>query len=278
LALALLLGVRDNLDHELAAAYQAAGCSHVLALSGMHLAIISGLIAFFLKKPLGLRAAAAGGALFILAYVFLVGWQPSLGRAAIMYLLGTLVILGNLPRRPGLILGISFLVQLMIDPASGDRPSFILSYLALFGILHTGEDLHGLFRGILPETLAKPLAASVGAFIATQTAVVLFFGVLRPVGVAAGLVVVPLITLFMGLSMAWLVTDLLFPLLSGPLGAILAALYRILGRSVTLAARAPGINAPHPAAVLGVSLGLFFLLAYFRGRREKSREALVPVP
>ncbi|MDR1374374.1 MAG: ComEC/Rec2 family competence protein, partial [Treponema sp.] len=44
LAAALLLGVRDNLDQEIGLAYRQAGCSHVLALSGMHLAVISSVI------------------------------------------------------------------------------------------------------------------------------------------------------------------------------------------------------------------------------------------
>ncbi|MDR0710604.1 MAG: ComEC/Rec2 family competence protein, partial [Spirochaetaceae bacterium] len=40
LSLALLLGMRDNLDTQLAQSYKNAGCAHVLALSGMHLAIV----------------------------------------------------------------------------------------------------------------------------------------------------------------------------------------------------------------------------------------------
>ncbi|MDR1596752.1 MAG: ComEC/Rec2 family competence protein, partial [Treponema sp.] len=49
LGAALLLGVKDTLDTEFARKYQAAGCSHVLALSGMHLSIVTAITAFFLR-------------------------------------------------------------------------------------------------------------------------------------------------------------------------------------------------------------------------------------
>ncbi|MDR0302068.1 MAG: ComEC/Rec2 family competence protein, partial [Treponema sp.] len=93
LALALLLGIRDNLDTNLAAMYRDAGCSYILALSGMHLAVLAAMIAFLLKKPLGLKGASIAGALIICLYCFIVGPMPSLNRAAIMYLLGVLTLL-----------------------------------------------------------------------------------------------------------------------------------------------------------------------------------------
>jgi competence protein ComEC len=84
LAAALILGSRENLEGDLARSYRDAGLSHILALSGMHLAFFSGLLAFFLKRPLGKKPALLAGLCFILVYVFIVGPQPSLLRAALM--------------------------------------------------------------------------------------------------------------------------------------------------------------------------------------------------
>ncbi|MDR1596295.1 MAG: ComEC/Rec2 family competence protein, partial [Treponema sp.] len=92
MALALLLGIRDDLDTGLAQSYRDACSSHVLALSGMHLAVLSSVIAFLLRRFLGLKASVAAGAAFILLYVFLVGPQPSLLRAAVMYLIGVFAV------------------------------------------------------------------------------------------------------------------------------------------------------------------------------------------
>jgi competence protein ComEC len=263
LALALLLGIRDNLDTELAGVYQRAGCSHVLALSGMHLAILSSLIAFFLKRPLGLKAAAITGALFILLYVFLVGSQPSLNRAALMYLLGTLAVLGALPKKPGYLLGLAFLIQIVIWPDSGLSVSFILSYLALAGILSIGEALVQIFRGLVPKVLLQPLAASLGAFLATAAATAFFFGVLRPAGIVAGLIIVPLTTLFMIGAMAWFVLGFLSPFLASLLGSGLSLLYTLMDRVVSLAARLPGFPVSRPLWALILSLGLSVFIIWF---------------
>jgi competence protein ComEC len=263
LALALLLGIRDNLDHDLAGLYQKAGSSHILALSGMHLAIISALIAFFLRRPLGLKAAAVLGAFFIFFYVFLVGPQPSLIRAAVMYLLGTLAVLGALPKRPGILLGLSFLVQISLWPESGLSISFILSYLALGGILTIGAALVEIVRGKMPGVLLQPLSASLGAFLATAGVTAFFFGVLRPIGIALGLIIIPLTTVFMILSLAWLALSLLVPPLAPALGRGLFLLYRLMDSLVSLAAEVPGLSVSHPLLILGLSLGLSVLIIWF---------------
>ena len=245
LALALLLGIRDNLDGELSEQYRNAGCSYILALSGMHLAIVSSIIAFFLKKPLGLKKAALVGIIFILLYVFLVGAQPSLTRAAIMYVLGAIAIIFALPVNPALLLGFSFIIQIFTQPDSGDTVSFILSYLALAGILSLGQGIAGVFRGYLPGFAASPLSASLGAFLGTMAVSVLFFGSLRPIGIAAGLVMVPLTTAFMIGAMAYLASHFIAPPLALLLGRGLELIYIILERIVAFAGRFPEILFPN---------------------------------
>lgn len=269
LGAALLLGVKDTLDNEFARKYQAAGCSYVLALSGMHLAIVSAVTAFFLRKPLGLKMAAAAGAVLILLYVTLIGVQPSLERAAIMYLLGTIAVLGFFPRQPLSLLSMAFLVQLLIRPSAGTSLSFILSYLALVGILTMGESLRGIFRGRLPELLASPLAASLGAYLATSAAAAAGFGVIRPVGLLAGLIIVPLTTVFMIGAMAVLAVSFISPFLTAIAGTGLTLFYSLLDRAVSLAALAPALSAGWTRELL-LSLAVA-ALCLFPGRRYSVR-------
>ena len=278
LSLALLLGFRDNLDSGLAGSFRDAGSSHVLALSGMHLTLISAVIALLLKRPLGLRAAALAGAAFIIFYVFLTGAQPSLERAAIMYLLGTLAVLGALKREPLNLLGLSFLLQIVIRPRSAASVSFILSYLALAGILVTGESIAGIFRGKIPAMVLRPLAASTGAFIATAPVSVFFFGILRPVGIVAGLIIVPLASLFMVLSMAWFGLSLALPVLAGPPDMVLSLLYRILSRLTVLAARFPPLSGIGTVLAALVSVGLSVSLILLDHRLRRFRNRLDPFP
>ena len=273
LALALLLGIRDNLDSGLAAQYREAGCSYILALSGMHLAVLAALISLLLKKPLGLKPAAIAGALIIVLYCFIVGPLPSLTRAALMYLLGVIAILGMLKRDALSLLGMAFIAQICVSPAQGYSLSFILSYLALAGILTVGESLAGVFRGRLPAALAEPLSASIGAFIATAAVTAFSFGVLRPVGMAAGLVLVPLTTVFMLGAMAYLAVNCVSPALSRLLEPPLEMLYRLMEKTVSLAGRVPGITAD-PRAVLWISLCLSLGILWLGFRRNAEARRL----
>jgi competence protein ComEC len=282
MALALLLGIRDDLDTDLARSYRDAGSSHVLALSGMHLAVLSSIVAFLLRRPLGLKASAAAGAVFILLYVFLVGPQPSLLRAAVMYLIGAFAVLRGLKREPLSLLNLAFVVQILLWPESGASISFILSYLALWGILRAGPLFRRLFRGMIPESLLDPLSASLGAFLATGAVTAAFFGVLRPVGIAAGLLIVPLTTLFMTGSLIWLVSG--FVLVPGlqslcrPLAWFLSFLYRVLEQIVSAASRAPGFTSPGWIPVLAASLLVFSLLWYLDRRKRINSARLIPLP
>jgi competence protein ComEC len=275
LGAALLLGVKDTLDNEFARKYQAAGCSHVLALSGMHLAIVAAITAFFLRKPMGLKPASVAGAVLILLYVTLIGVQPSLERSAIMYLLGTAAVLGFLPRQPLSLLSMAFLTQLLIRPSAGTSLSFLLSYLALIGILTVGEFLHGILRGRLPELLAAPLAASLGAYLATSAVVAAGFGVIRPVGLLAGLIIVPLTTVFMIGAMAALILSFISPFLTGIAGIGLTLFYSLLDRTVSLAALAPGLSTGWIRELL-LSLAVAALCLFPGGLYSVRRQYLAP--
>jgi competence protein ComEC len=269
LAAALLLGVRENLDGELAASYRDAGLSHILALSGMHLAFLSGLLALLLKKPLGKNGAIIAGLVFVFAYLLFIGPQPSLVRAAILYALGSALVLGGHERATLPLLGACFMLQLLIFPASALSLSFILSYEALAGILILGPYVEELLTGRLPAKAAQALAASAGAFLFTVPSAAFAFGMLRPVGLAAGLVVTPLSTGFMALSLG-----AFFPR-SAFMGGPLSLLETIIRFCVNAAARFPGIAVSLlPALICSAVAAALIVLA--ARRRKMYRSYLAP--
>ena len=274
LALALLLGIKDNLDTNLASFYRVAGCSYILALSGMHLAVLASIIAFFLKKPLGLKASAIVGAVIICLYCFLVGPMPSLNRAALMYLLAVFAILGMLPREPMSILAISFLIQIVVSPSAGNSLSFILSYLALAGILVIGQPLHSLLAGKIPDFLLQPLTASCGAFLATSGVICYAFGILVPMGIVTGLILVPLTTVFMIGSMISLALDVFS--LSAILNVPMSFLYQLMEKIVSAAGSIPAISASAPFIMLALSLVLSLLIVIFEYKRRAALLRLQP--
>ncbi|MDR2768061.1 MAG: ComEC/Rec2 family competence protein [Treponema sp.] len=269
LSAALLLGVRENLDGALAAAYRNAGLSHILALSGMHLAFLSGLLALLLRKPLGKRASIMAGLVFVFGYLLLIGPQPSLVRAALLYALGSVLLLGGHERATLPLLGACFMLQILLFPESGLSLSFILSYLALAGILILAPSVEELLKGRLPDSAAKALGASLGAFIFTAPPAAAVFGVLRPAGIIAGLLITPLSTAFMALSLG-----AFFPR-SAFLGGPLSLLESVIRRCVNAAARFPGVGVSLPPALI-FSAALAAALVLAAKRRRLRRSYLAP--
>ena len=276
LAAALLLGTKDGLESGESDLYVKAGCAHVLALSGMHLAVISALISLVLKRMLGLRKSAVLGVVMVAAYVYLAGSQASLVRAGLMYAIAALAVLGGFPRKILLILAFAFLIQLTLDPQAARSLSFMLSYLALAGIAVLSPAVDDLLRGILPGFVRSPVSASIGAFLATAAVSVAFFGVLRPIGLLAGMILAPAATVVMVGGMAWLILDALWV----PLGFVfdkgLELVSFLTHEFVSLAARFPGMTLANTVLVTGVSLAACALLLYLQPYRNMTRNRLEP--
>ena len=274
LASALLLGMRDDLAVDLSEGFRNSGCAHILALSGMHLAILSAVLAFLIKRPLGIKGASIAGALFIVLYVFVAGSQPSLVRSAIVYFMGTISLWGFLKGKPFSLLCMAFIIQLIFQSRTGLSLSFILSYLALTGILTMGESFHRIFRGRLPEILSQSLSSSLGAFIVTAPVIVLYFNVLRPIGIIAGLFAAPLSALFMVLALIALVVSFLPFALWSVLDFILVQVYRLFKLSVTLAGQAPGMSFSNPIPVLIFAIISWLLILYIQSRDYGRRSSI----
>ena len=274
LASALLLGMRDDLDVDLSEGFRNSGCAHILALSGMHLAILSGVLAFLIRRPLGIRCASLVGALFVILYVFVVGSQPSLVRSVIMYLTGTVSLWGFLKGKPFSLLCMAFIIQLVFQSETGLTLSFILSYLALAGILTLGGSFHAIFRGRLPEIISGGLSASLGAFIITAPVVVLYFGSLRPIGIIMGIIIAPLSALFMVLALIALVVSYLPLPVWDLLDFLLVQVYRFMEFLVSLAARAPGFKLSNPLPVIAAAMLLWLLVLLIEKRDYSYRSSV----
>jgi competence protein ComEC len=223
---------------------------------------------------LGLRWASIISAVFVIVYIFIAGEQPSLVRSGIIYLLGTIALLGFLKKDALTLLALAFILQIFIQNESGISISFILSYTALIGILITGESVHTLLRGRLPEILSRGLSSSIGAFIVTASVTVFYFGAVWPVGIIAGIFVMPLISLFMVLAFIALLLICIIPILFEPISFVLTLVYRLLEFIVSFAGKGSGIRTNNFLPVLFISLLLVVLLEFFKFLDKKSRERI----
>jgi competence protein ComEC len=138
-AAALLIGYRDELDKELLADYAAAGVVHVIAISGMHLAMIYGLLCVVLrrcKQHPQLRWLHVTVTLLVLwFFTGLAGAVPSVTRSAVMF---SVIVLGEVfYKRHNAFnnLAASAFVLLVYNPYYLWDIGFQLSYAAVAGVL-----------------------------------------------------------------------------------------------------------------------------------------------
>ncbi len=194
---ALFLGVQDDLDPAVADAFRRAGVVHILALSGMHLGILAVLLRllmrpFFGGGTAGLLCAAAVG-----CYTFLAGPRPSLLRAASMFLLHeALTRAGRRPETASL-LAFSFLGSCFLTPGDLYSASFVLSHLAMGGILFFSRRIRRFMLPVIPEPLASAAAVSVAAQLAAAPYLLAVFGTVHPAAVPASVLLGPLTAAFL---------------------------------------------------------------------------------
>lgn len=135
---ALLIGYKNDLDADLVKRYSNTGVVHIIAISGMHLGLIYGLLVLLFsplknsKKLIYVRGIVIIASLWI--FSLLTGAAPSIVRSAIMF---TFLVLGDMQQRKSSIynsLALSALLILLYDPFSLWDVGFQLSYTAILSI------------------------------------------------------------------------------------------------------------------------------------------------
>lgn len=145
LCAAMLLGDRDHLNAEHERDFSRAGLSHYLAVSGMHVALLTSIVGivlsrFRIKRSLKNLIMAA----FSLIYLTLLGFPVSATRAVVMLLIVYIAYFTGDSADSLNSLGIAAAFILIIAPYAIFDGSFILSFCATLGIvtfLPTGEKL-----------------------------------------------------------------------------------------------------------------------------------------
>jgi competence protein ComEC len=173
LASALIVGLKDELDETLLRAYSATGIMHVLAVSGLHVGILSTILSLLLKP---LQGHAQGKYVFVgitltvlWGYALITGLSPSVMRAALMF---SLLNVGQLFQRRNSsfnTLALSAVILLAYDPLMLFQVGFQLSYAAVAGIMYFYPRFYRLWEPgyWLPDRIWQITCVSVAAQLAT---------------------------------------------------------------------------------------------------------------
>lgn len=136
---ALLTGRKESLDRDIVQAFREGGGAHILALSGLHLGIIYGILSKSLSVLGNSRAAGIARSVATVTacgfYALMTGLSPSIERAFLFITLNELS--RHMPgrrRRPIATLCAALTIQLAVKPDVIGSTGFQLSYLAMAGI------------------------------------------------------------------------------------------------------------------------------------------------
>ena len=242
---ALMIGYTEDLDRSLMQSYSDTGVVHIIAISGLHLALIYQILQLLLRK---IKAEKYGrwlkliillSALWI--FSLLTGASPSVIRSAVM--LSSVLLAGNLSRQSAVFnsLASSAFLLLCYDPLWLWDTGFQLSYTAVLSLVIFLKPIQVLFRlqNRLLSGLWNSASVSLAAQVLTTPISVYYFHRFPNYFLISNLLAVPL-------SGAILIGGILlclfsfFPLIAGAIGWILEKGIGFLNGFVQYVARLPG--------------------------------------
>lgn len=210
LAQTMLVGDRTGLSEDLVIDFRESGTSHILAISGLHIALIGGIALAFSASLFGRR-----GQYYLLlplavtwGYAALAGFSPSVTRAAIMFSVSLMA--RGLGRQNSSLPAIGFAAAVMVavSPEILKSLSFQLSFAAIAGIsvltsriTSTADRLVPGLRINEPDSnrllvaLISGIAVSIAATLATWPLIAVNFGGAPVWGGLATVVILPAVPL-----------------------------------------------------------------------------------
>jgi len=146
---ALISGDRSGIAPEVKSAFRRSGASHLLALSGMHLGIIYGMVARMFKalggNPWAKRARCLTTIALAGLYVLATGASASITRAFLFIIMRELSLLSGRNASAVSIFADALAVHVFLSPGSILTPGFQLSYLAMCGVYFLYPRLRDLY-------------------------------------------------------------------------------------------------------------------------------------
>ena len=290
IAMAMLFSDREGMTDEEDQAFRTLGIAHILAVSGLHVGLLGGMLMALLDR---LRMRRAWQlpivAVFLLDYCALTGFTASSIRAAVMLLL--VLIARTLGRKPDPLttLAAAMLVVLALNPLQAYAAGFILSFASVAGITLLFPVFRDALERVLPQpepvkyarrsrwrrftdwlgrTLGRPaelIAISLSAQLGVLAPTAVFFNRLPLYGVFINLLVVPYTAILVAaFALALLLSPV--PLLGMGMGWLAAVLGKGLLWAVELMSALPYASVRVPTVPAAISCALAACLIVFSRR------------
>lgn len=281
-AAALLTGDRRGIPDDVTEALRASGLAHVLAISGMHMALVAGLVLSVLRLGLALhptwssryptkKLAAAAALVVASAYLALSGGAVSAQRAHAML---SVMLLATLLDRPALTMrnvGLAAILVIAWRPHEVVAPGFQMSFGATAALIAAYGWWRRRPRGVREEPLLPPFVRSlvVGfvailftsfvAGLATGVFAVHHFHRAAPLGLLGNGLAMPIVSFVVMPSAIVSALAMPFGLEAWPMAAMGWGIEAVIAISAWVSTLAPSVS----LGAIGTPAFMLFTLALF---------------
>lgn len=190
---AMLFGDSSALSKDLKTNFSKVGAAHIFAVSGLHIGIIAAIIFFFTKRLKEYKRFIILS-LILIGYAFICGFSPSVVRAVVMICIFMLSRILGLRNDSMSTLSVAACVLLMFNPLNLFDLSFLMSFLAVIGIIFFAKPIKSSMS-YLPQKLSSMLSLSISVNIGIFPIMICYFGSLSWLFVVANMIIVPLISM-----------------------------------------------------------------------------------
>jgi competence protein ComEC len=289
----MLLGIRYNIPDDIKYEFAQTGTAHLLAISGLHLSIVAGILLsigiwLFGKKRFIYIWLALG---IIWLYAILTGLHPPIVRGAIMASLFLSAELLGRQRTAATSLAFAAAVMVGIDPEILFDAAFQLSVLAMAGLIFItpplrewGQRLVGAALGekglavSLASIVSDGFSVTLAATIAVWPLIAHYFGVVSLVGPLVTFLALPALPAIIISGAAAGLVGLAFVPLAQGIGWIAwlfnSYLLFIVGGFATLPISSVEVGSVSPAFIAVYYCVLVIIVWLVRGRGDKAKHWL----
>lgn len=231
---AMLVADKSTLDKNIKKLYSENGIAHIMAISGVHVAIIGMTLYGFLRKlKIGRLISGTFSIAIIILYGIMTGMSSSTERAVIMLILSIAAEYFGRKTDAPTSMGFAMIIMVLGNPYVILDAGFQLSFAAITGVTVVAPQLRKLlrmFKCFIKEAdekkkqkhkkiislrkmiikLIDALVVGIASFITTTPVIIYYYYQFPPYSILINLIVIPLVSLVVGGSILVVLTGLFF--------------------------------------------------------------------
>ncbi len=231
---AMLVADKSTLDKNIKKLYSENGIAHIMAISGVHVAIIGMTLYGFLRKlRIGRLISGTFSIAIIILYGIMTGMSSSTERAVIMLILSIAAEYFGRKTDAPTSMGFAMIIMALGNPYVILDAGFQLSFAAITGVTVVAPQLRKLlrmFKCFIKEAdekkkqkhkkimslrkviikLIDALVVGIASFITTTPVIIYYYYQFPPYSILINLIVIPLVSLIVGGSILVVLTSLFF--------------------------------------------------------------------